>query len=288
MSCKHSDYNTENLYTWCTNCGNYGINGALKLALLEEGIEPKDAVLCFDIGCHGNGSDKIAGYNVHGLHGRVIPFASGVALANDKLTVVASGGDGATLGEGINHLIHSIRNDYNITFLLHDNENYGLTTGQASPTTKLDAEMNSTVGKVATPRINVADLVFSLEPTFYARAYSGNVKQLIRLMRAGFNHKGFSLIHIMQDCPTYNDMTPHEWYLQHVYEVSEIVNYNSADISSARKIARDMEDRIATGLIYRRERDSLNGKSLNRLDKISNLVDEVQSYNIDDLLEDFR
>src|SRR5688572_14663303 len=139
MSCttcytKINDYSTDNLFTWCSNCGNYGINAAIKRTLAEMEIKPKDTMLFFDIGCNGNGADKIGGYRFHGLHGRVIPASSGASLANRNLKVIASGGDGATLGEGVNHLIHAIRSNYDITFILHNNSNYGLTQGQASST----------------------------------------------------------------------------------------------------------------------------------------------------------
>jgi 2-oxoglutarate ferredoxin oxidoreductase subunit beta len=133
MSCsnckpKYSDYFSDELYTWCTACGNYGIHAAVKRALITEKIMPKDTLLCFDVGCHGNGSDKIGGYSFHGLHGRVIPLACGAHLANRKVKVLAFGGDGGTLSEGIGHLIHAVRCNYDITFILHDNSNYALTT----------------------------------------------------------------------------------------------------------------------------------------------------------------
>src|SRR3989339_1792067 len=106
---KISDYFSQNLYTWCTNCGNYGIHGAVKRALAAENLHPHHTLLCFDIGCNGNGSDKIDGYRFHGLHGRVIPLACGAAVSNSKIKVLAFGGDGGTFGEGLNHLVHAIR-----------------------------------------------------------------------------------------------------------------------------------------------------------------------------------
>lgn len=275
----HNDYNSENTYTWCTNCGNYGIHGALKSALVEECIKPTDVVLCFDIGCNGNGSDKIGGYKAHTLHGRVIPFAMGAALANPNIEVIASAGDGATLGEGINHFIHAIRNDINLTFILHNNSNYGLTIGQASPTTPLGIEMNGTPGVVEIPPINVAYLALSLNPSFYARGFSGNPKQLTKLIRLGIHHKGFSLIEVLQDCPTFNEATPHNWYLDRIYDIGTLTDYNINNIEMAREATGDLSEHIATGLLYKSGLDARYKEEIASLDH--NHID------ISDLLKEF-
>lgn len=288
-SLKNSSYETDNLFTWCTNCGNYGINGALRKALVEEGICPKDIVLCFDIGCNGNGSDKIEGYRVHGLHGRVIPLAAGAAIANRKIPIIASAGDGATLGEGINHLIHAVRANYNITFLLHNNSNYGLTTGQASPTTPEGVPMNSSPDGVSTPPMNVMEFILTLKPSFAARAYSGNIKQLTSLIRKAVQHKGFSFIEILQDCPTYNEATPHNWYMERVYSVDEIKSYDSTDLELAKTVSIDLEERIATGLIYHNPTSKdFYERIVNRQGIASELTEEVKNIDISELLKDFR
>jgi 2-oxoglutarate ferredoxin oxidoreductase subunit beta len=129
-----SEYYSETKCIWCDGCGNYGICTAVKYALVELNLHRWQVCLSYNVGCHGNGSDKIEGYRFHGLHGRVIPFAAGAKLAKMKVPVIAFGGDGATFSEGIGHLIHGVRSNYPITFVLHKNTNYGLTTGQASST----------------------------------------------------------------------------------------------------------------------------------------------------------
>lgn len=286
---KNSDYESSNLYTWCTNCGNYGINGALRRALVEECIEPHNIVLCFDIGCNGNGADKINGYTVHGLHGRVLPLAAGISLANRKIPVIASAGDGATLGEGINHLIHSIRANYNITFLLHNNSNYGLTTGQASATTPKGVPMSSYPDGVTSTPLNIVQFVLGLNPSFVARAFSGNIKQLTSLIRAGLNHNGFSFIEILQDCPTYNQFTPHTWYQERVYSVDEVKSYDKHDIELARTVSADLSRRIATGLIYQNE-SAIDAFTVmeNRKETLSDPIDEVKPFDITQLLSSFK
>jgi 2-oxoglutarate ferredoxin oxidoreductase subunit beta len=286
---KFSDYHSDELYTWCTNCGNYGIAAALKRALVAEEIAPKDIVLCFDIGCNGNGSDKLQGYRIHGLHGRVLPLAAGASVANNKLKVIASAGDGATLSEGINHLIHSIRANYNITFLLHNNSNYGLTTGQASSTTKPGVPMNSSPDGVTSDTLNVMELVLALNPSFAARTFSGDVKQMTEIIRAGINHKGFAVIEILQHCPTYNKATPHEWYQERVYDVSSLSDYNATDLAKAKEVASDLEQKIATGILYQdKDRPDFYSRLVNRREITTELVEEVQNVNIEKLVSAFR
>lgn len=284
---KYSDYYSENIYTWCTNCGNYGIHGALKRALVEESVAPKDALLCFDIGCNGNGSDKIDGYRFHGLHGRIIPFAAGASIANPEITIVASGGDGATMGEGVNHLIHAIRSNYNITFILHNNSNYGLTTGQASATTRQGDPRTFAKEGIAEGTINVSQLALSVGASFYARGFSGNVKQLTHIIRAGLQHKGFSFIEVLQNCPTYNKETPHQWYMQRVYDVAQSKSYDPTDLCRAKEVSCDLENRIATGVIYR---DPERADFYSRVSggRPRNLTKEVAGFDISSLLEQYR
>ena len=164
-----SEYYSETKCIWCDGCGNYGIWTAVKYALVELNLHPWQVCLCYDVGCHGNGSDKIEGYRFHGLHGRVIPFAAGAKLANMKVPVIAFGGDGATFSEGIGHLVHGVRSNYPITFVLHNNSNYGLTTGQASSLTPQGQPMNTSPNGIPEHTLASMDLIFSLNPTFVAR-----------------------------------------------------------------------------------------------------------------------
>lgn len=283
------DYFSPNLYTWCTNCGNYGIHAAVKRALVAEGIAPCETLLCFDIGCHGNGSDKISGYRFHGLHGRVISFACGASIANEEVTVMAFGGDGGTLGEGIGHLIHGIRGNYNVTFILHNNLNYGLTQGQASPTTKPDVKMTAAPDGITSDPLHPMRFVLSLDPSFAARTFSGDVHHMTKTIQAGLQHKGFSFIEILQNCPTYNKMTPHEWYQSRVFDVDKREKYDKTDINQAREIAEDLENRIALGVLYQREdRLPFMRRQANRTSTTTQLIEEVKNYDVKELFNQFR
>jgi len=293
-SCTHqqpvfSDYASANLYTWCTNCGNYGIHAAVKRALVAEGITPCDTVLCFDIGCNGNGSDKISGYRYHGLHGRVISFACGASVANSKIKVMAFGGDGGTFGEGIGHLIHGIRGNFNITFIFHNNLNYGLTQGQASSTTKPGMKMNSSPDGITSEPIHPLRLVLALNPTFVARTFSGDVKHMTKTIQAGLQHQGFSFVEILQSCPTFNKATPHEWYQSRVFEVEQQPGYDSSDIEQAQAISADIENKIALGVLYRNPGSvPFMERQANRVGCTTELVDEVKAVSTAKLLDAFR
>lgn len=246
-----ADYHHENQCTWCDGCGDYGIWAAMKRALVELGVHPWQVLLCFDVGCHGNGSDKLLGYRFHGLHGRVLPFAAGAKLANTELPVIAFGGDGASFSEGVGHLVHTIRSNYPITFILHNNENYGLTTGQASATTWQGQPMNTAPFGIPERTIRSMDFVFSLEPTFVARGFSGNIKQLTEIFKAAIEHQkhGFAFVDVLQACPTYNHFATHEYLLGKCYDIAT-EGHDVHDFGRARQLAVDTTERIATGILY--------------------------------------
>lgn len=289
QSVQFKDYYSDNISTWCTNCGNYGIMAAVKRALVEQKLCPKDVLLCYDIGCNGNASDKLMGYRFHGLHGRVIPFAQGAAVANRRVKVLSFGGDGGTLSEGINHLIHAIRNDYNFTFILHNNSNYGLTKGQASATTPNGVAMNSSPDGVTADPLNVINFALSLNPSFAARTFSGDIHHMTNTFSAAIQHKGFALVEVLQNCPTYNKMTPHEWYQQRVYDVGTIQDYNNRDLEWAKKISLDLTDKIALGVLFHDpERQDFYRRQKNRENVQTELVDEVKEFEVTEILKNFR
>lgn len=284
-----SDYHSENRCIWCDGCGDYGIWTAVKRALVELGLSPWQVLLCFDVGCHGNGSDKLQGYRFHGLHGRVIPFAAGAKLANMKLPVLAFGGDGASFSEGIGHLVHAIRSNYPITFVLHNNANYGLTTGQASALTWQGQPMNSAPNGIPEHTLNAMDFVFSLEPTFVARGFSGNIEQLVRILKAAIGHQryGLAYVDILQACPTYNHFTTHEFLLERVYDVQE-EGHDTSDVAAARRVAIDTSERIATGILYERcDVPNFYERLKPRESVTTTAVEEVEIRDVTALMKEF-
>lgn len=274
-----ADFAIDRHNWWCTNCGNYGIFGAVQNALVMDNLRPQDVLLCFDIGCNSNGADKITAYAFKGLHGRVIPFACGASIANDRVPIIAFAGDGATLGEGINHFIHAVRTNYNITFILHNNYNYGLTTGQASPSTPDGVPMKGSPYGTTGEQINAVDLTLSLRPSFVARTFSGNVGHMTHVIREAMKHKGFSFVEVLQACPTFNKATPHQWFMERVRDVAKDPDYDPTNLKMARERGLDLTENIAIGVLYRNP-DFLDfmSKQQQRAGLTTQLVDEVQAW----------
>lgn len=281
------DFSSENRCTWCDGCGNYGIWTAVKQALVDLKIPPHGVLLCYDVGCHGNMSDKIGGYRFHGLHGRVLPFAAGAKLANPKLPVLAFGGDGASFSEGIGHLVHAVRSHYPIVFVLHNNGNYGLTTGQASSLTPQNQPMNSAPNGIPEATINSMDFIFSLEPTFVARGFGGDIKELTGLLKEAIGHRGFAFVDVLQACPTYNHFATHTMLLQKYYR-AEDEGHDPSDFVKARKLAVDTTQRIATGILYRREDiPNFYERLVPRQGLKTTPVEEVKVFDTSKLMEEF-
>jgi 2-oxoglutarate ferredoxin oxidoreductase subunit beta len=247
-----SEYYSETKGTWCDGCGNYGIWTAVKHALATLKLHPWQVCLCYDIGCHGNGSDKIEGYRFHGLHGRVIPFAAGAKLANMEIPVIAFGGDGGTFSEGVGHLVHGLRSNYPITFVLHNNANYGLTTGQASSLTWQDQTMNTSPNGIPERTLASMDLIFSLQPTYVARGFSGDIKLMARILAAAIRHRGFAYVEVLQACPTYDHFATQNYFLDRYFDANA-AGHDPSNLEQARSLATQTEERIACGILYQRE-----------------------------------
>lgn len=283
-----SEFETKQKHTWCSGCGNFGIFNALTRSLVLENIKPHEVLLCFDVGCNGNGSDKIGANTIHGLHGRVTCLAAGAAIANPSMKVVAMAGDGATFSEGINHLVHAIRNDYPVTFIVHNNNNYGLTIGQASSTTRHGYPMAGSPDGIVAESINTLDFVLSLKPSLVARSFSGDIEHMTKMIRHGLNHPGFSYIEIMQACPTFNKLTPQEWYWDKIKHIEEYEGYDKTDIWQARKVVEDLDKEIAIGVIYEKAQENFIQRLKTRENPITDLTKEVHPYPLQDLLVEFR
>lgn len=279
-------YHSENRCTWCDGCGDYGIWTATKRALTELGIPPHGVLLCYDVGCHGNGSDKLLGYRFHGLHGRVLPFAAGAKLANMNLPVMAFGGDGASFSEGIGHLVHAVRSNYPIVFVLHNNANYGLTSGQASSLTWQEQKMNTAPNGIPEHTLPSMDFIFSLQPTFVARGFSGNIEQMVTILKAAIQHRGFAFVDMLQACPTYNHFATHDYLLERCTPVG--ADHNVKDATKARALATDTSQKIWTGVLYQDEtQPHFYDRLVPRQGKKTTLVEEVAEQDISGLMRRF-
>ncbi|PIZ72057.1 hypothetical protein COY07_03830 [Candidatus Peregrinibacteria bacterium CG_4_10_14_0_2_um_filter_43_11] len=275
--------------TWCNGCGDYGIQKALERALVLENLTTRDVALFFDIGCNGNGSDKIGGYTFHGLHGRVISAAAGACLANPNIKVIAAGGDGGTFSEGINHLVHGVRNNYPMVFILHNNENYGLTIGQASALTRRDQPMNGSPDGVVTDPMNACEFVLGLKPTFVARTFSGDIRHMTQMLQLALRHNGFAFVEVMQLCPTFNKATSTAWFEERMRYLQNLPDYDVADLHAARRAAEDLENEIMMGLLYQdKTRPNFIEMLPSRAERKTTLIEEVDYQDIGEFMEELR
>ena len=245
------DFTTSHFPNWCPGCGDFGIWSAIKNAFVGLGWGPSDVVLVYGIGCHGHMVNFLKSYGFDGLHGRPIPAAEGIKLANKKLNVMVVAGDGDTFGEGTNHLAHAARRNHDLTMVVHDNQVYGLTTGQTAPTAHKGFKTKSTPFGVLEEAINPLALALAFGATFVARSFAGDIAQTSSLIIEGAKHKGFAFIDVFQPCVTFNHVNTYKWYRDHIYKLDS--SYNPHDKIEAMKCAYDSE-RLATGIIYREER----------------------------------
>lgn len=215
------EYTTPNKPTWCPGCGNFGLWQALKAAYAASGIPFERLAVVWGIGCHGNGADFTRAQGFHALHGRALPVATGIALSAPDLKVVVEMGDGDGYGIGLGHFAHSCRRNIDLTVIAHDNQIYGLTTGQASPTTEQHMATVSTPAGVLEQPVNTIGLAVAEGATFVARGFTGDVPHLTGLIQAALAHKGFAVVDIFQPCVTWNKLNTAAWFKERVYKLED-------------------------------------------------------------------
>lgn len=252
------DYTSSDPIAWCPGCGNFSILKAVRKALVELDKKPKEIVIVSGIGQASKLPHYLRCNTFNGLHGRTLPVATGIKLANHELTVIAEGGDGDGYTEGGNHFIHAMRKNINITYLVHNNQVYGLTKGQTSPTSDLGYVSKTTPMGSLYPSLNPLLLAIASNCTFVARGFSGDVEHLVSLIKAGITHKGFALIDILQPCVSFNHVNTSEWYSSRVYKINDESGYVPSDRISAFTRAQEWGEKIPTGIIYKLQRPTLD------------------------------
>jgi 2-oxoglutarate/2-oxoacid ferredoxin oxidoreductase subunit beta len=236
---------------WCPGCGDFGVLAALQTALAELGLQPHEVVTISGIGCSSNLPGYVNTYGMHTLHGRAVAVASGVQLSNHTLKVICTGGDGDGYGIGGNHFIHCMRRNYDLTYIVMNNEIYGLTTGQCSPTSLKGAKTKSTpFGNVENP-INPIALAIAGGGTYVARGFSGNQKQLVELIKGGIQHRGFALIDVFSPCVTYNKDQTYQFYRPRVKPLEEL-GHDPTNFHAAMDRAYEWGETIPIGLFWKR------------------------------------
>jgi len=239
--------------TWCPGCGDFGVVAAVEGALKRLQIPSHNVVIVSGIGCSSNLPHFLSSYGFHGIHGRVLPVAEGIRWANHGLTVIGTGGDGDGFGIGAGHFIHAMRRNVDLTYVTMDNQIYGLTTGQASPTSTMGQKTKSTPEGVIENPIDPISLALASGATYIARGFSGDVKQLTDLVAGGIQHRGFSLVDVFSPCVTYNKLNTFDFFRQRVYKL-ESAGHDPSNIVAAWQRSLEWGDKIPIGLFYRTER----------------------------------
>lgn len=283
-----TDYNTRIAPTWCPGCGNFAVWNSIKQALSELDIAPHQAVITYDIGCAGNMADKVNSYAFKSLHGRTVPVATGIKVSNPKLEVIAIGGDGGVMEEGVNHLMWAARSNYDMVVIMTNNQRFGLTTGQQTVTTEKGEKGKTAPYGIVEDPILPAHVALISKATFVARGYSGNPKQLTNILKSAIKHKGLAFLEVLQPCVTFNKLNTFEWFNERVYKLEDKKNYKSSDWDKAFETAKHSDDKIATGVLYQdRKSVPYSERIPYRKGKKTTLVDEVKEYPISKFIGEF-
>ena len=244
------DFKTEVRPDWCPGCGDFGVLNALQRACAELEIQPHELMVVSGIGCSSNLPGFFRSYGVHSLHGRSLPFATGAKLANHAMTVIATGGDGDGYGIGLNHFIQAMRRNINLTYIVMNNEVYGLTTGQVSPTSETGMKTKTTPHGNLEGMLNPLALALAAGCGYIARGFSGDIKHLVKLYQEGIQFPGFALIDVFSPCVTFNKQNTFPWFRERVYRLED-KKHDPTDFHAAMDRALEWGDKIPIGLFYR-------------------------------------
>ena len=234
---------------WCPGCGDFSVQAAIQRAAANVGIEPHELAVVSGIGCSGRISGYINSYGFHGIHGRALPIAQGLKMANRDLHVIASGGDGDGFAIGMGHTIHSIRRNIDLTYVVMDNQIYGLTKGQTSPRSAAGFKTKSTPGGAIEQSLKPMEMALSAGATFVAQGFSSDIKELTAIIEAGIQHKGFSFINVFSPCVTYNKINTYDWFKENLVKLSEREDYDSTNREQAMQVVMETEG-LVTGIVY--------------------------------------
>ncbi len=244
---------------WCPGCGNFAILNAFKTAMAKLGIEPHRFTIVSGIGQAGKFPHYTKCNTFNGLHGRTLPVATGHKLVNRDMVVLAVAGDGDCYGEGGNHFLHAMRRNIGVKLFVHDNQIYGLTKGQPSPTTGEGTVTKNTPFGVLSEQLNPLALAVAMDCSFVARCFAGNTEQLTGIIQEAVLHRGFTLVDILQPCVTFNKVNTFAWYSQRVYALGP--EHDPTDRVKAFAKALEWGDRIPLGVIYRNPRPAYEERS---------------------------
>jgi 2-oxoglutarate ferredoxin oxidoreductase subunit beta len=237
---------------WCPGCGNFSLLEAVKLALVKAGIEPKSVLFVAGIGQAAKAPHYLNANLFNGLHGRSLPVATGAKLANHELTVIVESGEGCNYGEGGNHFLAAIRRNIDVTIIVHNNQIYGLTKGQASPTSQEGMVTKAQPAGVVSERFNPIAIAIAMHAGFVSRSFTGMKEHLADTIHQAINHKGLALVDVLQPCVSFNRVNTFAWYKKRCYELP--ADHDPTNWETAMKLAMEWEEKIPVGVVYRNDR----------------------------------
>lgn len=273
--------------TWCAGCGIYSIFSVIKKTAAAEDMKPEEMVIVTGIGCHGRLNNYFKAYGFHALHGRALPLAQGVKLANTQLSVIVVSGDGDAYSIGLGHFIHTVRRNVNLTYIVVNNMIYSLTQGQTSPTSRKGFVSSSTPQGSKESPICGPHLALVSGGTFVARGFSGAPKQLFRLIRKGIQHKGFSLIEVLSPCVTYNKTNTYDWFKDNIVDLDQKKEYDFRSREKAWKFLNN-KHKLAIGLLYQKEESSYDELVLPAKDPLIRSPLQIDRKKMDKILKKFE
>ena len=256
-----ADYKSDLKPVWCAGCGDYGALAALHRAMARLQLVPWDTVVVSGIGCSSRLPGYVSTFGFNGLHGRALPLATGIKAARPELTVIAVGGDGDGIAIGGNHFLHAARRNLDVAYFLMDNEIYGLTKGQAAPTTASDEKTKSTVWGNPEPAVDPCELAICFGATWVGRGFSGDPKTLVDLMTEAIEHRGFAFLNVLSPCVTWKGDQQFKTLKAKARPVP--VGSDPRDRAAALAFTRET-DALTTGVLYRTRQPSL----VERMEKI--------------------
>jgi len=282
MSIKQFDTPASN--TWCPGCGNFAILMTVKQAFAELNIPREDIVAVTGIGCHGKFTDYINVNGIHTIHGRVLPVATAVKVANHRLKVIGFAGDGDAFNIGIGHFPHAARRNVNMTYVIHDNLIYGLTTGQTSPTSKQGFITKTSPRGEWSIAINPLTQALTAHASFVSRTFAGEPQHLKQVLMQAIQHEGFALVDVLQPCVSWNKVNTYQFYRERVYKLED-ENHDTSDWNKAFQKAEEWGEKIPIGVFYREDRPSYE-KNFPALES-GPLVDQPITRDMDELFKEY-
>jgi 2-oxoglutarate ferredoxin oxidoreductase subunit beta len=279
-----SKFDTSANNTWCPGCGNFAILNAVKQTLTEMNKEPWETVAVTGIGCHGKITDYMGVNGIHTIHGRVLPVATAVKLANHKLTVIGFAGDGDGMNIGIGHYPHAVRRNVNMTYILHNNLIYGLTTGQTSPTSKKGYVSKTSPRGSWEKAINPLTQALTSGATFVSRVFAGELDHFKKVLKQAIKHEGFALVDVLQPCVSWNKVNTYQYYRDRVVKLEDL-GHNPTDWDMGYLRAEEWGDKIPIGVFYKSDEPSYE-KNFPALEK-DPLVNQPIKRDLDKLFEEF-